>query len=205
MTSSIRKYKPLSPVHDAIALLRNDHELLVDLFELFEQAADRRQMKVVTRLICKLLSVHMTIEEELVYPVAHRVLSRDAAIYEAEVEHTAAKVLIADLETLRVADESFTATVRVLSDYVRRHFKAEETTMFPQLAAANLDMRVLGNKLASRRLDLLALAGIAESELISATAYKPHPTRTSRGRSRTRTVSLRTLVARLVAQRAGPH
>jgi hypothetical protein len=107
----------------------------------------------------------MTLEEELLYPAAHQALQDDGGVHEAEVEHTSAKVLIADLESLNVTDDKFDATITVLCEYLSHHVKEEETEMFPQLRRADLDLERIGSLIAARRLELLAQAGIEESDL----------------------------------------
>jgi hypothetical protein len=93
------------------------------------------------------------------------VLRNDDGVHEAEVEHTAAKVLIADIESLHATDAKYDATVTVLGEYISHHVKEEERELFPQLRRTELDMERLGSLMAARRIELLAGAGIEESDL----------------------------------------
>src|SRR5688572_13030485 len=52
---------------DAIALLKQDHRTVSALFEEFEKAEEEEQSAIAQR-VCQLLTVHATIEEELLYP-----------------------------------------------------------------------------------------------------------------------------------------
>jgi hemerythrin-like domain-containing protein len=151
--------------NDAITLLKRDHKIVDRLFALFDEVRDRRDKKAVAHKLCRVLAVHMAIEEELLYPSAHKALQNDAEVNEAEVEHMSAKVLIADIDSLNAADEKYDATVAVLGEYIRHHVKEEETSMFPQLRQTNLDFEVIGAKLAARRLELLAQEQIKEEDL----------------------------------------
>jgi hemerythrin-like domain-containing protein len=151
--------------NDAIALLKRDHKIVDRLFSLFDEARDRRDKKAVAYKLCRVLAVHMAIEEELLYPDAHRALKNDAEVNEAEVEHMSAKVLIADIDSLNAADEKYDATVAVLGEYIRHHVKEEETSMFPQLRQTELDFEAIGSQLAARRLELLAQEHIKEDDL----------------------------------------
>ena len=45
-------------------------------------------------IICKELTVHMALEEELFYPPVRRALKDDGMLDEAQVEHNSAKTLI---------------------------------------------------------------------------------------------------------------
>jgi hypothetical protein len=104
----------------------------------------------------------------LLYPQAHKALVDDDGVNEAEVEHISAKVLIADIESLNVADEKYNATVTVLGEYIRHHVKEEETEMFPQLQRTDLDLDAIGSQMAARRLELLAQENIDEASLPTA-------------------------------------
>jgi hemerythrin superfamily protein len=150
---------------DAITLLKRDHKIVNRLFSLFDEARDRRDKKAVAYKLCRVLAIHMAIEEELFYPKAHKALQDDEEVNEAEVEHLSAKVLIADIDSLNVADEKYDATVAVLREYIRHHVKEEETSMFPQLRQTDLDFEVIGTQLAARRLELMAQEQIKEEDL----------------------------------------
>jgi hemerythrin superfamily protein len=154
--------------NNAISLLKRDHRIVDRLFAMFDAARDRRDKKAVAHKICRVLAVHMAIEEELLYPQAHKALPEDDGVNEAEVEHISAKVLIADIESLNVADEKYNATVTVLGEYIRHHVKEEETEMFPQLQRTDLDLEAIGSQMAARRLELLAQENINEESLPTA-------------------------------------
>jgi hemerythrin-like domain-containing protein len=93
---------------------------------------------------CAALAVHACIEEEIFYPAVQRLLQDGILGEEALVEHSAAKDLIASLETLDPGDRFYDATFVVLTEYVKHHVKEEETEMFPQVKRANLDLQDLG-------------------------------------------------------------
>src|SRR3982750_3320664 len=81
---------------DAIALLKQDHRTVEDLFAQFEKASgDGRKQKLAAE-ICLELSVHATIEEEIFYPACEGKVDEDL-LKESYVEHDAAKVLIAEI------------------------------------------------------------------------------------------------------------
>src|SRR3546814_7361987 len=71
-------------------------------------------------------SIHAQIEEEIFYPAARQVATKetDPMLDEAEVEHGSVKELIADIEGgSRNEDELFDARVKVLGEYVKHHVK----------------------------------------------------------------------------------
>jgi hemerythrin-like domain-containing protein len=149
---------------DAIALLKQDHRTVSALFEEFEKADEEEQSAIAQR-VCQLLTVHATIEEELLYPAAKQALEDeedDDLVNEAEVEHGSAKELIAKIEGMTGDDEHFKATVTVLGEYIKHHVKEEEGELFPQLRKTELDLKELGGRLADRKFELMEKLGIEE-------------------------------------------
>jgi len=151
---------------DAIALLKQDHRTVSALFEEFEKADEDEQSAIAQR-VCQLLTVHATIEEELLYPAAKQAFEdeeNEDLVNEAEVEHGSAKELIAKIEGMSSDDEHFKATVTVLGEYIKHHVKEEENELFPQLKKTELDLKELGSQLAERKFALMEQMGIEEQE-----------------------------------------
>jgi hemerythrin superfamily protein len=152
---------------DAIALLKQDHRTVSQLFEEFEKADEDEQAAIAQR-VCQLLTVHAQIEEELLYPEAKEAFGGDEEdedlVNEAEVEHGSAKELIAKIEAMSSDDEHFKATVTVLGEYIKHHVKEEEGELFPQLKKTDLDLKDLGSRLADRKFALMEQLGIEEQE-----------------------------------------
>ena len=149
---------------DAIALLKQDHRTVSALFEEFEKAEEEEQSAIAQR-VCQLLTVHATIEEELLYPAAKEAFEDeedDDLVNEAEVEHGSAKELIAKIEGMTSDDEHFKATVKVLGEYIKHHVKEEENELFPELKKTELDLKELGGRLADRKFALMEQMGIEE-------------------------------------------
>ncbi len=171
---------------DAIALLKADHRTVSALFDEFEKAEEEEQSAIAQR-VCQLLTVHATIEEELLYPAAKSAFDSEEdedLVNEAEVEHGSAKELIAKIEGMASDDEHFKATVTVLSEYIKHHVKEEENELFPQLRKTDLDLKELGTRLADRKFALMEQMGIEEQ----ATAQPPKRAagRSTRGAARSK-------------------
>ena len=173
---------------DAIALLKQDHKTVSALFEEFEKADDEEQSAIAQR-VCQLLTVHATIEEEILYPAAKQAFEDEEdedLVNEAEVEHGSAKELIAKIEGMTSDDEHFKATVTVLGEYIKHHVKEEENELFPKLKKTELDLKELGGRLAERKFALMEQMGIeAEDEA------KPHKRSAPRGGARSKSSSRR--------------
>jgi len=152
---------------DAVTILKHDHRTVEDLFSQFEEAEEGEHLGLAER-ICQLLTVHARIEEEILYPAAKDALSDDeedsALVYEAEVEHSTAKDLIAKIEGTSEPDEAYKATVKVLSEYIKHHVKEEEGELFPALRKSELDLKDIGAQLSQRKIELMEEMGIEEEE-----------------------------------------
>ncbi len=156
---------------DAIALLKQDHRTVEELFEQFEKASGDGRKQKLAEQICLELSVHAQIEEEIFYPACEGKVEEDL-LKESYVEHDGAKVLIAELISGGPKeDEYYDAKVKVLQEEIEHHVEEEEKRMeglFAQARKAGLDMDALGEQLALRKAELteqFTTTGIPEPKL----------------------------------------
>ena len=152
--------------HDAIALLKEDHQTVDKLFKEFEGLKDGEKDEEkadCVEQICKALTVHATIEEEIFYPAAREALEEQDLLDEAEVEHAGVKRLVGELENMSPGDELYDAKVTVLAEYVKHHVKEEEVEMFPKVKRAGLDTEALGGRMAERKEELEAKSPAARA------------------------------------------
>ena len=148
----------MAAAQDAVALLKADHREVEDLFAKFEKATGDGAKEKIALQICKALSVHATIEEEIFYPACEGKVEEDL-LKEAFVEHDGAKVLIAEIEAGGPSDEYYDAKVTVLQEQIEHHVEEEEKRLeglFSQARSAGLDMDALGEQLAARKAELTA-------------------------------------------------
>lgn len=164
----------------ATALLMKDHKEVKGLFAQFKKlaqgqskgqskakskgSADDQKAQLVAE-ICKKLTIHTQLEEEIFYPAVRQALSDESVMNEATVEHAGAKLLIAQLQDMSPDEELYDAKVIVLSEYIAHHVKEEEGEMFPQARKAKALSESLGERLEQRKEELLA----AEEERAPAT------------------------------------
>jgi hemerythrin superfamily protein len=139
---------------DAIRLLKQDHREVERLVQEFEKARSPRKAQIADE-ICRMLTVHATIEEEIFYPAAREALKDEDLVEEAEVEHQSAKDLIAQIQGSQPSDDRFEARVKVLGEYVKHHVREEEKEMFPQLQGRKIDLQALGEQLMQRKQQLM--------------------------------------------------
>jgi hemerythrin-like domain-containing protein len=119
---------------DAITLLKNDHDkvkrLLSELESTTERGVKTRQELFAT--IKGELTVHETIEEEIFYPALKSHPKAKDLVLEAYEEHHVVDTVMAELESLDVADETWGAKATVMKENVEHHIEEEEGEMFRQ-------------------------------------------------------------------------
>jgi len=150
------KVKP----EDAIALLKNDHRKVEQLFETYEKAGRRSEKQKLARQICLELIVHTTLEEEIFYPACRDHVD-DGPLDEAQVEHDGAKVLINELLAGSPDQPYYDAKVKVLSEMIKHHVNEEEQRnegLFAKAKAGGVDTDEIAQRLTARKAELLAEA-----------------------------------------------
>ena len=141
---------------DAVALLKADHRIVEELFASFEKASGDGRKQSIAEEICKELTIHTRLEEEIFYPACEGKVEEDL-LKEAYVEHDGAKVLIAEILGGGPDDKFYDSKVKVLSEEIEHHVKEEEKRLdglFTQARKAGLDMDSLGEQLAARKAEL---------------------------------------------------
>lgn len=116
-------------------ILFRDHARIDELLSRLE-GAPRNELKSLVDRLVRELSVHIAVEEQLVYPEIRRRIGRleADALYALE-QHHAAKVMLIELQRCKDADRLH-ARARVLADLVRRHLEQEEAMLLPELERA---------------------------------------------------------------------
>lgn len=152
---------------DACDLLDADHKAVKKMFTEYEELTEakgntREKKRALAERICNELMVHAQIEEEIFYPAIRKPVKDDLMMNEAEVEHTAAKDLIAQIQGMDVSDPMFDAKVTVLGEYIDHHVKEERSEMFTKARATKVDLVKLRDQLQMRKEELMAeLEGVA--------------------------------------------
>jgi len=139
---------------DAIAILKQDHEKVKELFDRFENTDDLRQKKKIAAEAIMELKIHATIEEEIFYPALRKRGVEKDILNEADEEHHVAKLLIAELDQMTGSEDHYEAKFIVLAENVRHHIKEEEGEMFPQARRSEADFVALGKELLLRKQQL---------------------------------------------------
>jgi len=147
---------------DALHLLKAEHREVKAMFQQYHRLAEARgkgdERMLLASQICVALTLHTQVEEEILYPAARRALTGGEDIVdEAYVEHASTKSLVAQIKTMTSDQPLFDARVKVLGEYVDHHVREEENELFPRLRKAALDLQAMGERIAQRRKQLMAM------------------------------------------------
>ena len=143
---------------DAIELLTADHQRVKELFTKFESESSQDEKQAVARQVCEELVMHAVLEEDIFYAACREHGIEEQMLNEAQIEHDAAKVLIANVQMAE--DSYFDAEVKVLKEYVLHHLAEEENArngIFAHARAGGLDLAALGAQIKARKQELLEL------------------------------------------------
>ena len=160
-TRKAKKKSSKRPTLDAVGLLKADHRQVEQWFEAFEKTKSDTKKKDLAARICKALTVHTTIEEEIFYPAFLQATEDKDMHHEAEIEHAGAKNLIAQIEQSGPEDDYYDSKVKVLSEMIKHHVKEEEQRggMFAEAKQSEMDLVALGAQMAVRKKELMAAEG----------------------------------------------
>ena len=145
--------------NDAVDLLDADHIAVKKLFTAYKKLCDddaaSEDKRELAEQICRELSVHAQIEEEIFYPQLREAINDDPLLDEAEVEHATAKDLIAQISDMSPEDDLYDARVTVLGEYIDHHVKEEREEMFTKARKSDLDLVAIAEELSQRKMELM--------------------------------------------------
>lgn len=161
---------------DALELLKEDHQKVRKLFKDYEKIkhdenSSDEKYEIVNK-ICVELTVHTQIEEEIFYPAVRDAIDDDDLMDEAEVEHAAAKELIAQLEAMDPEDDHYDAKVLVLSEQIEHHIIEEQEEMFRKVKRSELQTLTLGKEMIERKKELLSEYGMVDEPMNKGTGKR---------------------------------
>lgn len=147
--------------HEALALLKDDHETVGKLLEKLTSTTERgvKTRRDLLERIRHELKTHTMLEEELVYPAfrdAAETKTLERLYYEAKEEHHAVDKVLSDLLRSDPSTAAFGGKAKVLQELVKHHVEEEEQEMFPALRKMfSKEERVeLGERMLERKHDI---------------------------------------------------
>lgn len=139
----------------ALKLLKQDHHRFRALFDA-ANAADGGALVSVAQELSMRLAVHMTIEEELLYPEMKKIVEDE--VDEGIVEHDTGKKLLLEIDNLDGTEPLYKSKVHVLGEVTAHHIDEEDEDLFEDAKKAHeagkIDLDLLGEKMAARQAEL---------------------------------------------------
>ncbi len=115
-------------------MLKEDHQKVKKLLAELETTTERG-VKTRSELFATIkgeLTVHEIIEEEIFYPELKAHPKAKDIVLEGYQEHHVVDVLMSELESLDVSDETWGAKAKVMKENIEHHIEEEEGEMFKQ-------------------------------------------------------------------------
>ncbi|MEC4718537.1 hemerythrin domain-containing protein [Noviherbaspirillum sp. CPCC 100848] len=142
------------PTDAPIEALRTDHRFVKELFERYFATRDEGEKKETGRHVLLLLEMHTSLEEGVFYP---RVRDADPRLVDhCEEEHEEARQLIDRLKPMDESDPQAEQLFRQLADMIMLHVEEEETTLFPKVEQAGLDLSAIGMEMQALQMRMIA-------------------------------------------------
>jgi iron-sulfur cluster repair protein YtfE (RIC family) len=142
----------MSPVN-VIGMLKEEHKEVLTMFGQYDGADGEQRDRIVHEII-ESLTKHTRIEEQVLYPfIRAEVPDGDQLMDEAEREHQEAKDAMSRLAALSPGDSDFEDAFDTLREGLQHHVQEEEEEVFPKLAEAADEARLveLGRSLAQAK------------------------------------------------------
>ena len=153
---------------NAITLLEAEHKHMRKLLDELESTTERG-VKTRTELFATIkgeLSIHEVIEEEIFYPALKSHPKAKDIVLEGYEEHHVVDLLMGEVESLDVSDETWGAKATVMKENIEHHIEEEEGEMFKQARAVfdRQELEDLGARMEQRKREALADPGEIEAE-----------------------------------------
>lgn len=137
----------------AIDLLRQQHRDVEQLFAELRTAERRRKIALLGKL-AEDLTVHATLEERFLYPVAEKNPELAQLIGESRREHAQVRAWISEIMELKQRDPRIDTLVSQLERSIAEHVAQEEREVFPRLEADAQAMAQLGAQMEQAQREL---------------------------------------------------
>ncbi len=140
---------------DALQLLKEDHEKVKRMLEELDATTERAE-KTRTETFERLkrdLTIHETIEEEILYPALKEFAKTKDITLEAFEEHHVVDLIVAELGATPVTDETWGAKLTVMKENLEHHIEEEEDDMFKKARQVmdHNELVELGDQMGARK------------------------------------------------------
>ncbi len=149
---------------DALAMLEAEHVKMRKLLRELEATTDRA-VKTRQELFATIkgeLTLHEVIEEEIFYPELKSHPKAEDIVLEGYQEHHVVDLLMGELESLDVEDETWGPKAKVMQENVEHHMEEEEGDMFKKARQVfdRAELEDLGRRMEQRRAEAARELGI---------------------------------------------
>jgi len=149
---------------NALTLLKNDHDKVKGILRELEPTTERAT-KTRTELFTKLkteLTVHEIIEEEIFYPTLKEHPKAREIVLEGYEEHNVVDMVMGELESLSVEDETWGAKAKVMIENIEHHIEEEEGEMFEKARQVfdRNELEELGRVMEARKTEAMREQGV---------------------------------------------
>ena len=147
-------------MNDPMTMLKADHREVKAMLKTLADSDEGTERVELCRKVSEALSLHMKIEEGLVYPLVRTQVGEEEN-EEANVEHGLVRDALATMVSM-VEKPGFGAAVEMLAGGINHHVEEEETEIFPELKSSmkRTEWLKLGDQIAEAK----ASAGAAEPQ-----------------------------------------
>ena len=143
---------------DALTMLKADHDKVKGMLDKLDETTERAAVTRTEGLqaLKQELTIHETIEEEILYPALKEFSRTREITFEAYEEHHVVDTIMAELEQTPTDDEQWAAKLTVMKENLEHHIEEEEDEMFKQARQVmdKGDLVALGERMAARKEEL---------------------------------------------------
>jgi hypothetical protein len=130
----------------ATDVLRNEHQIIKDMFRQFDDATSDRQKKSIGDDCLRQIEGHVVMKEELFYPAVRRYVGERQRVVQALAALQVAKLLIKELKGLP-GGEHYNARFNLLKENIIQHVDEELSELLPRVEKSDLDLQQLGQQM----------------------------------------------------------
>lgn len=143
---------------DALSLLKQDHEKVRKMLSQLDETTERadKTRTTVFEKVKRAITIHETIEEEILYPAFREQAKLKDIVLEGYQEHHVVDLVMGELAGVSPEDEQWGAKLSVMKENVEHHIEEEESEMFTKARKLfdQAELDVLGSRLEVRKLEL---------------------------------------------------
>lgn len=160
---------------DAVELMEREHGTILALFQDYREAMSRSETaggrQALAEEICMALTIHMRLENEMLYPALRERHQQGQRRTQGEAEHEHARRLVARILRMTPDHASYDAQVAMLGRWVERHMQEEGEHLFPAIRRSGINLGRLADRLRERRRELQTVVeALREDALLPAAA-----------------------------------